>query len=172
MTERKKAADMNERRVECLLQVAGDTVILNTFDKQFRGGGPQWSDRPHGKLPRYSLHGLYPVPVDTQRRGHQKAGRAWCLEFWDTPDDLDGMQAKRLPHERRYRFYTLLDAPKNAIWKASVTFPSLRLRLLLPDVEPGYLSQRIYQGGHWQGSSQPIDEEALTALRNEMGFAA
>lgn len=164
---------MSEPCVECLLQVAGDTVALNTFDNRFRSGsGPQWPDRPENKTPHYSLHGLYPVPVDIQRRGHQKAGKSWCSEFWDTPDDLTGMQVKRLLHERRYRFYTLLDAPKNAIWKASLTFPSLQLRMTLPDGEPGRLIQRTYQDGYYQGSSRRVSEDEIIRLRNEMGFAA
>ena len=97
---------MNEPHVECLLLVGGDTAVLNTFDKQFRGGaGPQWTDRPRDGTPRYSLHGLYPVPDDVQRRGWQTAGHLWCREYWETPDDLVQMQIKRLLEERRYRFF-------------------------------------------------------------------
>ena len=35
------AETMSEPLVECLLQAVGDSVVLNTFDKQFRSGtGP------------------------------------------------------------------------------------------------------------------------------------
>ena len=65
---------MGEPLVECLLQVTGDSAALNTFDKRFRSGtGPQWSDRPCDGTPRYSLHALFPVPEEIQRRGYQRA---------------------------------------------------------------------------------------------------
>lgn len=66
---------MREPLVECLLQVAGDPAAPNTFDKQFRSGtGPQWSVRPFDGTPRYSLHALFPVPEDIQRRGYRRPG--------------------------------------------------------------------------------------------------
>ena len=107
---------MSEPLVECLLQVTGDSAVLNTFDKQFRSGtGPQWSDRPCDGTPRYSLHALFPVPEDIQRRGYQRAGKLWCQDYWKTPDDLTDMQVKRVKGERRYRFCTPVRAPTDVL---------------------------------------------------------
>ena len=159
---------MDELRVECLLQVGGDTAALNTFDKQFRSGaGPQWADRQCNKTPRYSLNGLYPVPDDVQRRGWQTAGHLWCREYWDTPDDLVQMQAKR-----RYRFLTQPDPPKNVFWKASADFPTLRFRLILLGEGGSELQIHDFYEGYHQGSYQPRAGGEFASLREKMGFAA
>lgn len=164
---------MNELRVECLLRVGGDTAALNTFDKQFRSGaGPQWADRQCDKTPRYSLHGLHPVPEDVQRRGWQKAGHLWCEEYWDTPDDLVQMQVKRLLGERRYRFFAQEDPPKNVFWKASADFPTLRFRLILLGKDGSELQIHDFHKGYYQGSYRPHAGGELISLREEMGFAA
>lgn len=164
---------MREPLVECLLQVAGDSTVLNTFDKQFRSGtGPRWSDRPGDGAPHYSLHALFPVPEDIQHRGYQTAGHLWCEENWGTPDDLANMQVKRLLHERRYRFYTQLKAPKNVFWKISSDFPTLHLRLILLGTDKSDLQNHFYHEGCYQGSYSPNGAEGFTALREEMGFAA
>ncbi len=106
--------------VECLLQVTGDAAGLNTFDKLFRSGkGPSWADRASDGAPRYSLHALFPVPEAIQRRGYGTAGHLWCGDFWDVPDDLVDMQAKRLLGKRYYRFYTPGGVPENVFLKAS-----------------------------------------------------
>lgn len=164
---------MNEFTVECLLQVAGDTAALNTFDKQFRSGaGPQWADRPNEGTPRYSLHALYPVPDDVQRRGYETAGLMWCQEYWGIPDDLAHMQVKRVLGKRRYRFYTMLSAPQNVFWKASADFPTLRLRLFLVGADKGDFQAHTYHEGMYQGSFMPHRAEDFFALREDMGFAA
>ena len=164
---------MDELRVECLLQVGGDTAALNTFDKQFRGGaGPQWADRPHNKTPRYSLHGLHPVPEDVQHRGWQTAGHLWCRDYWDTPDDVVQMQVKRLLGERRYRFFTQEDPPKNVFWKASANFQMLRFRLILLGKDGSELQIHDFHGGYYQGSYRPHAGGEFISLRGEMGFAA
>jgi len=165
---------MNEPMVECLLWVAGETAALNTFDKQFRSGtGPQWTDRPAGGTPRYSLHALVPVPEEIQRRGYQTAGRLWCEEYWETPDDLSRMQVKRILGERRYRFYTQKDAPKNVFCIASANFPTLRMELALLGVEKHDFQRHSYCEGAYQVCYAPHDAaEHFAALREEMGFAA
>ena len=164
---------MSEAYVECLLQVGGDTAALNTFDKQFRGGaGPQWADRQCDKVPRYSLHGLHPVPEDVQRRGWQTAGHLWCKEYWDTPDDLVQMQVKRLLGERRYRFFTQSAPPKNVFWNVSLDFPTLRFRLILLGKGGSELQIHDFHGGYHQGSYQPHAGDEFASLREEMGFAA
>lgn len=164
---------MSEPYVECLLLVAGDTAALNTFDKQFRGGvGPQWPDRPNDGIPRYSLHGLFPVPEEIQCRGWQAAGHLWCKDFWDTPDDLTQIQVKRLLHERRYRFFTQPDPPKNVFWKAAFDFPMLRFRLALLGKGGSELQIHDYHEGYHQGSYRPHAGGQFLALREKMGFAA
>lgn len=164
---------MSKPYVECLLQVGGDTAALNTFDKQFRGGtGPHWADRQCDKTPRYSLHGLCPVPEDVQCRGWQKAGHLWCEEYWDTPDDLIQMQVKRLLRERRYRFFTQAEPPKDVFWKASLDFPTLRFRLILLGKDGSELQIHDFHEGYYQGSYQPHAGGEFISLREEMGFAA
>lgn len=164
---------MTEPHVECLLLVGGDTAVLNTFDKQFRGGaGPQWTDRPRDGTPRYSLHGLYPVLEDVQHRGWQTAGHLWCREYWETPDDLVQMQVKRLLGERRYRFFTQPDPPKNVFWKASADFPTLRFRLILLGEGGSELQIHDFYEGYHQGSYQPRAGGEFASLREKMGFAA
>ena len=164
---------MSEPLVECLLQVAGDSAALNTFDKQFRSGtGPQWADRPFDGTPHYSLHALFPVPEDIQRRGYQKAGHLWCQEYWKTPDDLTDMQVKRVRGERRYQFFTPMYGPTNVFWKTSSDFPTLRLRLILLGTDKGDLQNRFYHEGRYQGSYSPNGAEGFAAVREEMGFAA
>lgn len=164
---------MSEPYVECLLQVAGDTTTLNTFDKLFRGGaGPQWSDRPGDGTPRYSLHALFPVPEDVQLRGYQAAGHLWCSQYWDTPDDIAQVEVKRLLGERRYRFKVLRDPPKRVFWKASYDFPSLYLRLALLGTADGDFQRHCYHEGLYQGSYAPRGADGFAALREEMGFAA
>lgn len=163
---------MSENMVECLLQVAGDSAALNTFDKLFRSGtGPQWADRSKDETPRYSLNALFPVPEDIRHRGHQTAGHLWCREYWDTPDDLINMQMKRLLGERRYQFYTKLDAPKRVLWKSSRDFPTLRMRLVLLGTDKGDLQSHVYHNGYYQGSYSPNGAEEFAVLRKEMGFA-
>ncbi len=163
---------MSENMVECLLQVAGDSVALNTFDKLFRSGtSPQWTDRSRNETPRYSLNALFPVPEEIRLRGHQTAGHLWCNQYWDTPDDLTDMQVKRLLKERRYRFYTQQDAPKRVFWKASNDFPSLHMRLILLGADKGDLQSHIYHEGYYQGCYSPNGAEKFSALRKEMGFA-
>ncbi len=165
---------MGEPHVECLLQVAGDTTALNTFDKLFRSGiGPQWSDRPSDGTPRYSLHALFPVPENIQLRGYQAAGHLWCDQYWDTPDDIAQVEVKRLLGERRYRFYTQKDAPKNVFWIASANFPTLRMGLALLGVEKHDFQRHSYCEGTYQACYAPHDAaENFAALREEMGFAA
>lgn len=164
---------MDELRVECLLRVGSDTAALNTFDKQFRGGaGPQWTDRPSDGTPRYSLNGLYPVPDDVQRRGWQTAGHLWCREYWETPDDLARMQAKRLLGERRYRFFTRPDPPKNVFWKASLDHPTLRFRLILLGAGGSELQVHDFHEGYHQASYRPRAGGEFASLREKMGFAA
>jgi len=165
---------MSETLVECLLRVAGDTITLNTFDKLFRSGtGPQWADRPNDGTPRYSLHALFPVPEDVQRRGYEAAGRIWCDDWWDTPDDLTRMQVKRLLGERRYRFFTQKDAPNRVFWNTSADFPTLQFGLCLVGPEKNDYQRHRYYEGRCQACYSPHDaEESFAALREEMGFAA
>ena len=164
---------MSEPYVECLLQVVGEAAALNTFDKQFRGSlTPQWADRPHDIAPHYSLHGLYPVPEDIQRRGWQTAGHLWWKEYWGTPDDLIQMQVKRLLGERRYRFFTQPDPPKNVFWQASLDFPMLHFRLAFLEQGSNELQLHSYREGYYQGSYQPRAGDKFISLRGEMGFAA
>lgn len=158
--------------VECLLEATGDTAVLNTFDKLFRGGtGPQWVDRPRSDTPRYSLHGLFTVPEEIQKRGYQTAGHLWCRKFWNTPDDLTNMQVKRFMGVRRYRFYSPVCAPKNVFWKASSDFPTLHLRLFFIGVDRGDLQSHQYYEGYYQGGYSSFGEDDFAALREEMGFA-
>lgn len=164
---------MSEPLVECLLQAVGDSAVLNTFDKQFRSGtGPQWSDRPCDGTPRYSLHALFPVPEDIQRRGYQRAGKLWCQDYWKTPDDLTDMQVKRVKGERRYRFFTPVRAPTDVFWKVSSDFPTLKMRLVLLGTDRGDLQSRFYCEGTFQGSYSPNGAAGFVAIREEMGFAA
>lgn len=165
---------MREPLVECLLQVtANDTAALNAFDKLFRSGtGPRWSDRPFDETPRCSLHALFPVPEDVQRRGHQTAGHLWCTQYWDTPDDLSDIQVKRRLRERNYRFFTQVGAPKNVIWKISYDLPTLRMRLVLLGTDRSDLQVHSYHEGLHQSSYSPHGAERFAALREEMGFAA
>ena len=164
---------MSEPYVECLLQVAGDTAALNSFDKQFRGSpAPQWADRPHDIAPRYSLHGLYPVPEDVQRRGWQTAEHLWCKEYWGTPDDLIQMQVKRRLGERHYSFFIQPDPPKNVFWKASLDFPALRFRLAFLGQDGNEIQLHVYQEGCYQGSYQPQAGGRFISLREDMGFVA
>lgn len=164
---------MGEPLVECLLQVTGDSVALNTFDKQFRSGtGPQWSDRPCDGTPRYSLHALFPVPEDIQCRGYQRAGQLWCRDYWKTPDDLTGMRVKRVQGERRYRFFSPVCGPTNVFWKASSNFPTLYLRLVLLGTDRGDLQSYTYHEGGYEGSFSPNGAGSFAAIREEMGFVA
>lgn len=164
---------MSDLYVECLLHAAGDTAALNTFDKLFRSGaGPHWADRPGDGTPRYSLHALFPVPEDVQRRGYQAAGHLWCGQFWETPDDLSRMEVKRLLGERRYHFQALQAPPKNVFWKVSCDFPSLHFRLALLGAKDGDFQSYSYHGGSYQGSFAPHGADSFAALREEMGFAA
>lgn len=162
-----------EGYVECLLQVTGDTAMLNTFDKLFRSGkGPSWADRAPDDAPRYSLHALFPVPEAVQRRGHETAGRLWCSDFWGVPDDLADMQVKRLLGKRHYRFYTPTDAPGNVFLKASYDFPLLHLRLVRLGKDREGLQSSSYHNGYYEGFSSPNGEHLFAGLREEMGFSA
>lgn len=165
---------MDEPLVECLLHVSGDSAVLNTFDKQFRSGtGPRWADRPADESPHYSLHALFPVPEEIQRRGYETAGRTWCSDFWETPDDLTQMQVKRLLGERRYRFFTEKSAPGRVFWKASADYPTLHIGLALVSTEKHDYQRHLYHEGRYQASYVPHDAaEHFAALRKEMGFAA
>lgn len=161
-----------EKQHECLLHVKGDAAALNTFDKVFRSGlGPQWADRPSAGFPRYSLHALFPVPEDIQRRGYQLAGRQWCLDYWDASDDLCQMQVKRLLGERHYRFFTPSDVPDNVILRASHDYPLVQLCLISLG-EDGGLQQRKYHAGYYEGQFSPRGIAAFANIRTEMGFAA
>lgn len=163
---------MGEPLVECLLQVTGDSAALNTFDKRFRSGtGPQWSDRPCNGTPRYSLHALFPVPEEIQRRGYQRAGHLWCRDYWKTPDDLTGMQVKRVRGERNYRFFTLKCEPASVFWKVSADFPSLHLRLVLLGTDKGDLQSGFFYEGRYQASYSPDGADSFAAIRKEMGAA-
>lgn len=162
---------MSEPLVECLLQVTGDSVALNTFDKQFRSGiGPRWSDRPGEGTPRYSLHALFPVPEDIQRRGYQRAGKLWCQNYWETPDDLTDMQVKRVKGERRYRFFTPVSAPTDVFWKTSSDFPILQMRLVLLGTDRGDLQSRFTTKELFRGAILPTERTALPLSEKKWGL--
>ena len=96
----------------------------------------------------------------------------WCREYWDTPDDVVQMQVKRLLGERRYRFFTQEDPPKNVFWKASANFQMLRFRLILLGKDGSELQIHDFHGGYYQGSYRPHAGGEFISLRGEMGFAA
>lgn len=157
--------------VECLLQATGPTSFLNDFDHTFRSGaGPQWPDRPGSGNPRYSLHAFVPVPEDIRCRGYGAAGRLWCLDCWDTPDDLQQVQVKRVLGKRRYRFFIQEKPPKQAFAKIAYMYPELCFTLTSLSVTDGKLASHIFQDGHYRGLMAPRGAELFLKTRNEMGF--
>lgn len=158
--------------IECLLCVTGDTAFLNAFDKAFRSGhGPQWADRPAPAGPRYSFHGLFPVPEEVQRRGFDAAGHLWCSDYWESVGDLQEMQVKRVPGERRYRFFTPERQPRNLFRVVSHDYPVLVFRLAVLGHGGEQLHQYIFTNGGYHGGYCRNTEDAFAAIREEMGFA-
>lgn len=163
----------------CLLTVAGDTVLLNTFDKAFRSGiGPQWADRPSSSTSRYSLHALFPVPEEVQCRGFSTAGRLWCESYWETEGDLQDMQVKRVLGERRYHFFVPGNPPVNCFRVVSRTYSDLEFRLVAFGRDNGSwfgrfedaLHQYKFEDGAYVGSHSRDTEHTFAHLVREMGF--
>ena len=91
--------------LECLLVASGNCTNLNAFDKAFRStAGPQWPDHICESAPRYSLHGLCPVPDSVVEQGYMAAGKSWCSDYWGSADDLLNVEVIRVLGQRRYRF--------------------------------------------------------------------
>lgn len=159
-----------ERDMECLLRVRGDAAFLNTFDSLFRSTpGPQWPDRESGEAPRYSLHGLCPVPENVRRRGYETAGKLWCKKAWGVEDDLWDMQARRRLGERCYRYYTTEGKPQNALYDASVRFPALTFQLAFQS-RNWEIERHSFRNGQRQSTYSHQTEDGLAPLREEMGF--
>lgn len=158
--------------IECLLCVNGDSAFLNAFDKTFRSGyGPQWADRPAPTGPRYSFHALFPVPEEVQHRGLDAAGRLWCSDYWDSVGDLQEMQVKRVPGERRYRFFTPERHPKNLVRIVSHDYPVLVFHLAVLERGREHLHQYIFTNGRYHGGYCRNTGGTFASIRKEMGFA-
>lgn len=158
--------------VECLLRITGDSAFLNAFDKTFRSGyGPQWADRPKAAEPQYSFHALFPVPEDVQRRGFDTAGHLWCSDYWESPGDLQDMQVKRVPGERRYRFFVPERHPKNLFRIVSHAYPALTFHLVVLERRKDRLHQYIFTDGGYHGGHCHDTGDSFAAIREEMGFA-
>lgn len=157
--------------IECLLCVTGDSAFLNAFDKTFRSGyGPQWADRPETTGPRYSFHALFPVPEDVQRRGFDTAGHLWCPDYWESSGDLQNMQVKRVPGERRYHFFAPGRQPKNLFRIVSHDYPVLTFHLAVHKSNEECLHQYIFKNGGYHGGYCRDTGDAFAAIRKEMGF--
>lgn len=157
--------------IECLLRVSGNSAFLNTFDKTFRSGhGPQWGDRPAPAGPHYSFHALFPVPEEVQRRGYDTAGRLWCSDYWESAGDLQEIQVKRVPGERRYHFFTPEKQPKNLVRVVSHDYPVLVFHLAALEHGGEQLHQYIFTNGRYHGGYCRNIEDAFAAIRKEMGF--
>lgn len=158
--------------VECLLRVVGDSAFLNAFDKVFRSGhGPQWADRPKAADPHYSFHSLFPVPEDIQRRGFDTAGHLWCSDYWESPGDLQSMQVKRVPGERRYRFFVPEKHPQNLFRIVSHAYPALTFHLVALELREDRLHHYIFSDGNYHGGYRHDTGDSFAAICEEMGFA-
>ena len=170
--ERTKQCGMKkDELVECLLIVEGDPVNLNMFDHEFRSTpGPVWHDRKSDGVPKYSFHGLAPVPKSIQRRGFDTAGKLWCKDHWGLEADLEQMQIKRRPHLRCYRFFTCGTPKKELIWHAVNRHSMLRVVHVIASRMDARMYEHHYADGRYSHTTLSHVLDRFVAIRAEAGF--
>ena len=99
------------------------------------------------------------------------AGHLWCPDYWESSGDLQNMQVKRVPGERRYHFFAPGRQPQNLFRIVSHDYPVLTFHLAVHKSSEECLHQYIFKNGGYHGGYCRDTGDAFAAIRKEMGFA-